>query len=214
MLLASNHVAYPDFLFVGQAGLARGRHVRFLARHDVWDPPVVGRAMTAMRHVPVDRRAPAAAYLGARALLREGEAVCAFPEAGVSHSYTVRALMPGVAALARELGLPVVPVAVWGTQRLWPLRREAGEVSPRPALARGRTVDVRFGPALHVAPDADLATSTAELGARHGQQGKGDRGELGGGVVVWGHRGLIRSVVRHLIKDIISYRIGAQVAGA
>ena len=165
-LLASNHVAYPDFLFVGQAGLARGRRLRFLARHDVWDPPVVGRAMTAMRHVPVDRRAPAGAYLAARSLLREGEAVCAFPEAGVSHSYTVRALMPGVAALARELALPVVPVAVWGTQRLWPLRREAGEVSPRPALARGRTVDVRFGPALHVAPDADLSTSTAELGAR------------------------------------------------
>jgi 1-acyl-sn-glycerol-3-phosphate acyltransferase len=166
VLLASNHVAYPDFLFVGQAGLARGRHVRFLARHDVWDPPVVGRAMTAMRHVPVDRRAPAAAYLGARALLREGEAVCAFPEAGVSHSYTVRALMPGVAALARELGLPVVPVAVWGTQRLWPLRREVGEVSPRPALTRGRLVDVRFGPPLPVAADADLAATTTELGAR------------------------------------------------
>ncbi len=166
VLLASNHVAFADFLFVGQAALARGRHVRFLARHDVWHAPLVGRAMTAMRHVPVDRRAPAAAYLRARALLREGEAVGAFPEAGVSHSYTVRALMPGVAALARELDVPVVPVAVWGTQRLWPLRREAHEPSPRPDLARGRTVDVRFGAPLRVAPTADLGTTTAGLGER------------------------------------------------
>lgn len=166
VLLASNHVAFADFLFVGQAALARRRHVRFLARHDVWAPPLVGRAMTAMRHVPVDRRAPAAAYLHARRLLREGEAVCAFPEAGVSHSYTVRALMPGVAALARELDVPVVPVAVWGTQRLWPLRREVGEPAPRPVLTRGRTVDVRFGAPMRVARTADLAATTADLGVR------------------------------------------------
>ena len=54
-LLASVHVSYPDFLFVGQAGLHRGRHVRFLCRHDIWHVPVVRRGMDAMRHVPVDR---------------------------------------------------------------------------------------------------------------------------------------------------------------
>ncbi len=59
-------------------------------------------------HVPVDRAAPAAAYLHARALLREGEAVGVFPEAGVSTSFTVRGLLPGAVALARETGAPLL----------------------------------------------------------------------------------------------------------
>ena len=62
--------------------------------------------MDGMRHVPVDREAPAAAYLAARRLLREGEAVGIFPEAGISYSYAVRSLMRGPAALARETGAP------------------------------------------------------------------------------------------------------------
>ena len=88
--------------------------------------------MTAMRHVPVDRAAPAAAYLRARSLLREGEAVGIFPEAGVSTSYTVRALMPGAVALARETGAPLLPMAIWGPQRI---------------LTAERPVDLRRGPA-------------------------------------------------------------------
>ncbi|WP_457208790.1 lysophospholipid acyltransferase family protein, partial [Nocardioides sp. P5_C9_2] len=114
VLLAATHVSYPDFLFLEQAAIARQRYLRFLCRHDVWRVPGVRTAMDRMQHVPVDREAPAAAYLRARSLLRAGEAVCAFPEAGVSHSYTVRSLMRGVAGLARETGVPVVPVALWG----------------------------------------------------------------------------------------------------
>jgi 1-acyl-sn-glycerol-3-phosphate acyltransferase len=60
--------------------------VRFLARYDVWANPFARPLMDAMRHVRVDRVAPAAAYLRDRALLREGEAVGIFPEAGVSTS--------------------------------------------------------------------------------------------------------------------------------
>jgi 1-acyl-sn-glycerol-3-phosphate acyltransferase len=162
VLLASNHVSYPDFVFLEQAALPRGRFVRFMCRHDVWHLPVVRGAMDAMRHVPVDRQAPAAAYLRARRLLAEGEAVCVFPEAGISHSFTVRALMPGVAALARESGVPVVPVAVWGSQRIFTVGRDGRR--PRPDLRRGRRVDVRFGPPLRVEPDADLAAVTEALG--------------------------------------------------
>ena len=119
VVLAATHVSYPDFLMIEQAALERSRHVRFLCRHDVWHLPIVRTAMDRMQHVPVDREAPAAAYLQARRLLREGEAVGAFPEAGVSWTHTVRSLMPGVASLARETGAPVVPVAIWGSQRLW-----------------------------------------------------------------------------------------------
>ena len=164
VLLAANHVSYPDFVFVARGALERGRHVRFMCRHDIWHVPVVHRAMVAMRHVPVDRAAPAGAYLRARQLLADGQAVCAFPEAGISYSYTVRALMPGVAALARETGLPVVPVTVWGSQRIWSVGRVVDGRAPGPSWARGRLVDVRFGEPLVVGARDDLVTATQQLG--------------------------------------------------
>ena len=164
-LLASVHVSYPDFLFLGQAALARGRHVRFLSRHDVWRVPGVGAAMTGMRHVPVDREAPAAAYLRARRLLEEGEVVCGFPEAGISYSFTVRSLMRGVAALARETGVPVVPTVLWGSQRIASVGIPVDGRGPGIDLRRGRTVDVRFGTPMPVAPGDDLVETTRELGA-------------------------------------------------
>ena len=166
VLLAATHVSYPDFVFVQDAASSSGRRVRFMTRHDVWHVPGVARAMTAMRHVPVDREAPAGAYVVARGLLRAGEAVCAFPEAGISYSYTVRSLMRGVASLAQETGAPVVPVALWGSQRVYSVGvpDERGR-EPRPDLTRGRRVDVSFGPPLAVGPDADLTAWTHRLGA-------------------------------------------------
>lgn len=169
VVLASNHVSFPDFVFV-QAALLRengggGRLVRFMCRHEIWESPV-GWAMDRMGHIPVDRQAPAAAYLRARRLLEDGEIVCVFPEGGISAAYVVRALMPGAVALARETGAPLVPVHVWGGQRLWGQRRAAGAPFPRPELARGRLVDVRFGAPMTVAPDADVREVTRELGRR------------------------------------------------
>ena len=157
VVLAANHIGYLDFMTIAAAGRDRDRFVRFLTRHDVWNVPVAGRAMTRMRHVPVDREAPAAAYLHARRLLREGEPVALFPEAGISHSLTIRALMPGAVRLAQETGAPLVPVVQWGTQRVW-------SVGQRPSARRGRRVDLRFGPPLHVPPEADPRAFTAELG--------------------------------------------------
>lgn len=164
VVLASTHSSFPDFLFIGKALRGTGRLVRFLCRHDIWDSPV-GPAMTAMRHVPVDRAAPAGTYLQARSLLRDGEVVCLFPEAGIPSSYVVRGLMPGAVALARETGAPLLPVAVWGGQRLWPQKRTPDVPVPRPTLSRGRTVDVRVGEPITVPPDADLQGTTRRLGA-------------------------------------------------
>lgn len=166
VILACAHISYPDFLFVGKAGLARGRRIRFMSRHDVWNVPLVSRAMTHMRHIPVDRTAPAGAYLTARALLDQGEAVCAFPEAGISYSFTVRSMMRGVAALARETGAPVLPVVVWGSQRIYSLGRPVNGLSRRLDLTRGRVVDVRFGEPFGVPRGADLVDTTRLLGHR------------------------------------------------
>src|SRR5699024_874221 len=141
VVIAATHVSYPDFLWIGLAAHERGRWVRFLTRHDVWSS-AARRPMVGMRHVPVDREAPAAAYLTARRLLRGGEAFRIFPRAGSSHAHARRSLMRGPAALAGETGAPLVPLALWGTQRIWSVdRRAAGKVA-RPSLARHRRVDL------------------------------------------------------------------------
>lgn len=160
VILAANHVAYPDFVFVGKAAASRGRRVRFLARHDVWRPGPLAWVMDAMGHVPVDRSRPVLAYLRARDLLRAGEAVGIFPEAGISYSYAVRSLMRGCAALARETGAPIVPVAIWGSQRI----HSVGLPELGPDLTRGRLVDVRVGAPFSILPDADLVAATTLLG--------------------------------------------------
>lgn len=164
VVLASTHVSFPDFLFVGDALLSTGRLVRFLSRGDVWGSAPVGRAMDVMRHVPVDRQAPAAAYLRARHLLDDGQVVCVFPEAGISAAYVVRSLMPGAVALARATGAPLLPVNVWGGQRLWGQKRTLDAPFPRPVVTRGRTIDVRIGEPVHVPPTADLVATTRALG--------------------------------------------------
>lgn len=172
-IVAATHVSYLDMVPLALAARQCGRRPRFLARHDVWKP-VVGRAMTAMRHVPVDRAAPAGALLQARGLLEAGEVVVLFPEAGISYSHTVRDLMLGASALARATGAPVIPAATWGAQRIWSVGRPEGGVlggaEPGPDLTRGRCVDVAMGSPMPPVPaDADrdhLVEWTVGLGHR------------------------------------------------
>ena len=40
-IVAASHVAYLDFMTLAEAGCGRGRRVRFLTRHDIWNVPVV-----------------------------------------------------------------------------------------------------------------------------------------------------------------------------
>lgn len=163
-VVAANHIGYLDFMTIAAAGRRRGRNLRFLTRHDVWNARLAGRAMTGMRHVPVDRTVPAAAYLHARRLLEEGEVVALFPEAGISHSYTVRSLMAGAASLARETGAPLVPAAQWGTQRVWTVGHDATGRRRRPSLRRGRPVDLRFAEPWRLGPAEDPRAATGRLG--------------------------------------------------
>lgn len=169
VIIASTHVSYGDALPLAVAARSRGRFLRFLARHDVWRPGSVG-LMTRMQHVPVDRAAPAAAYLHARRLLREGQSLAVFPEAGISYSFTVRPLMRGTAALARETGAVVVPAALWGIQRIYTVGRPEGGVlggrEPSPDWTRRRRLDLHFGAPLTIGPGEDLTDWTTKLGLR------------------------------------------------
>jgi len=160
VVLASTHGSYLDFVMLGYAGAQRGRFLRFLTRHDVWNRRLLARAMDGMGHVPVDRAAPAAAYLRARSLLERGEAVALFPEAGLSRSFEVRDLTVGSAALAHATGAPLLAVAMWGAQRI----TTAGDPGSRTSLRRGRIVDVALTAPLALGHDP--AATTRLLGAR------------------------------------------------
>src|SRR4051812_50084958 len=72
-VIASNHVSYLDFTFVGYGTRQAGRLVRFMAKESVFRHPVSGPLMRGMHHIPVDRAARSAAFREAPAMPKAGE---------------------------------------------------------------------------------------------------------------------------------------------
>ena len=117
-IISSNHVSFFDFTFLGLGALPQHRLVRFMAKAAVFDHWLAGPAMRAMKHIPVDRKAGTAAFESAVRALKDGEVVGIFPEATISTSFTVKDIKAGVARMAVESGVPIIPAAVWGGQRI------------------------------------------------------------------------------------------------
>jgi 1-acyl-sn-glycerol-3-phosphate acyltransferase len=159
-VLASNHVSYLDFIFVGLGARPARRLVRFMAKKEVFAHRISGPLMRGMHHIPVDRDAGKAAYEHAVRCLREGEVVGVFPEATISRSFTVKGCKSGAARMAAEAGVPLIPMAVWGTQRLWTKGR------PRALGTRHVPVVILIGEPLRPVPGDDQEKVTAELRAR------------------------------------------------
>ncbi|WP_341717287.1 lysophospholipid acyltransferase family protein [Micromonospora sp. FIMYZ51] len=159
-VLASNHVSYLDFIFCGLGALESKRLVRFMAKDSVFRHRVSGPLMRGMRHIPVDRRAGAESYAAALAALRAGEVVGVFPEATISRSFVVKELKSGAIRMAREAAVPVLPVALWGTQRLWTKGR------PRTLTRRHTPITVLVGEPMEPAAFPDAAAMNAELASR------------------------------------------------
>ncbi|MEU8297962.1 lysophospholipid acyltransferase family protein [Micromonospora sp. NPDC048909] len=159
-VLASNHVSYLDFIFCGLGALASRRLVRFMAKQSVFAHKISGPLMRGMRHIPVDREAGAGSYAAAVDALRRGEVVGVFPEATISRSFTVKDLKSGTTRMAREAGVPVLPVAIWGTQRLWTKGR------PRTLTRRHTPVTILIGEPMQPADWPDAAAMTLALRER------------------------------------------------
>ena len=117
-IICSNHVSFFDFTFLGLGALPQHRLVRFMAKSAVFDHWFAGRFMRAMQHIPVDRQAGAAAFESAVRALKDGKVVGVFPEATISTSFTVKDLKAGVARMAVDAGVPIIPAAVWGGHRI------------------------------------------------------------------------------------------------
>ena len=117
-IICSNHVSFLDFTFLGLATLPQHRMVRFMAKSAVFTHWLSGPFMRAMQHIPVDRKAGAAAFDSAVRALKDGQVVGVFPEATISSSFTVKDLKAGAARMAIDAGVPILPAAVWGGHRI------------------------------------------------------------------------------------------------
>jgi 1-acyl-sn-glycerol-3-phosphate acyltransferase len=159
-VLACTHVSYLDFIFCGLAGLPAKRKTRFMAKQEIFANRVAGPLMRGMHHIPVDRSAGQASYQQALAALKAGEVVGVFPEATISRSFTVKPIKTGAVRMAAEAGVPVIPVTVWGSQRLWTKGR------PRNLGQRHVPVLIRVGEPFQPVPEDDQDLLAKDLSDR------------------------------------------------
>ncbi|GAB3678884.1 lysophospholipid acyltransferase family protein [Angustibacter aerolatus] len=159
-VIASTHTSYLDFVFAGLAGVHVGRLTRFMAKESVFTNRVSGPLMRGMHHISVDRQAGSASFRAALTALKQGEVVGIFPEATISRSFTVKELKSGAVRMAQVGKAPLVPVAVWGGQRLMTKGR------PPKLAQRGRSILINVGAPIDVPRSVDGDELTALLRTR------------------------------------------------
>ena len=157
VLLACNHIGYVDFVYGGLAAHPSRRLVRFMAKRELFDHPAVGPLMRSLHHIEVDRGEGIASFHTAVDYLKRGEAVGIFPEATISRSMELKEFKTGAVRIAAEAGVPLVPVTMWGTQRMMT------KDHPKD-FSRGKTIAITIGEPLHPT-GADPVAETAELRA-------------------------------------------------
>lgn len=157
-LLAYNHVGYVDFVYGGLAANPSGRLVRFMAKRELFDHRWTGPLMRSLHHIEVDRGDGVASYRTAVDYLRAGEVVGIFPEATISRSMELKEFKTGAVRIAAEAGVPIVPVILWGTQRMMT------KDHPRD-FSRGKTISITVGEPLHPT-GVDPVAETAALRSR------------------------------------------------
>jgi 1-acyl-sn-glycerol-3-phosphate acyltransferase len=144
-LLAINHVSFSDPIFDVAFTICHGRMPRFLAKSELWKMPVVRSVLAGGGHIPVYRESAARAtdaYREAIAALNRGEVVAFYPEATYTRDpdgWPMRA-KNGIGRIALVTGVPVIPVANWGTQDVLP------PASSRPRLWPRQQVTIVAGP--------------------------------------------------------------------
>jgi 1-acyl-sn-glycerol-3-phosphate acyltransferase len=157
-LLALNHISYLDFILGGLAAQPSQRLVRFMAKRELFDHRVAGPVMRSLHHISVDRADGLDSYDEAVRYLRAGEVVGIFPEATISRSFELKEFKTGASRMAAAAGVPLVPVVLWGTQRI--------KTKDHPQdFSRGKTIAISVGEPLRPSGENPVG-DTAELKAR------------------------------------------------
>lgn len=136
-VIVSNHLSLIDSpLLVRYLPLS----VRFLGKRELFRIPVMGGYMGRTGHIPIDRSNPRAALTSmaeaSRLIQKHGSSVLIYPEGTRSMDGRLQEFKDGAALLALKAGLPVLPVAVLGTEKILPSKG---------VVIRGGPVELRVG---------------------------------------------------------------------
>jgi len=145
-ILCGNHRSYFDVAAMSLAIAKSGRAARFLGKKEVFDAPIVGPIAAAMGGIRVDRGTGSDEPLAAAAsALAGGEMVTMMPEGTIPRGpafFRKPVGRWGAARLAQLSGAPIIPVGLWGTEKVWPRSKRFPNVL---SLASPPTVRVRVG---------------------------------------------------------------------
>jgi len=160
-LICGNHRSYFDPLVMGLTLSKRGRPVRFLGKKEVFDAPVIGPVARAMGGIRVDRGTGSDEPLEAAAeALRAGQLVALMPQGTIPRgpAFFDPELKGrwGAARLAAQTRVPVIPVGLWGTEKVWPRSSRVPDVLN---ITDPPDIRVRVGPPVELTyEDADADT--------------------------------------------------------
>jgi len=158
-ILAMNHIGYLDFALIGTAALPVKRYVRFMAKKELFDNKFAGPLLRGMNHISVDRSSGSASFVAAMRALRAGEIIGIFPEGTISVSFELKEFKSGAVRLAMGANVPIVPVAVWGSQRIWTKKVKRD-------LSRKKVpIFVAFGEPLYFTKDSNVEEGETQLRA-------------------------------------------------
>jgi putative phosphoserine phosphatase/1-acylglycerol-3-phosphate O-acyltransferase len=152
-ILVANHRSYFDPLAIGYLLSRRGRTIRFLGKKEVFDAPIVGDVAAAMGGIRVDRGTGSDEPLhAAEEALAAGEMVAIMPQGTIPRGPAffdpeLRGRW-GAVKLAHASGAPIIPVGIWGTERVWPRSAKAPNVTnvlapPTVRIRVGEPVDIK-----------------------------------------------------------------------
>jgi putative phosphoserine phosphatase/1-acylglycerol-3-phosphate O-acyltransferase len=124
-IVVFNHRSYFDGGTVAMAMGRTGRTSRFLGKKEVFDAPVIGHLASAMGGIRVERASGSdEPLLAAAEALEAGDLVVIAPEGtiprGLAFFDPVLKGRWGAARLHQMTGAPIIPVGLWGTEKVWP----------------------------------------------------------------------------------------------
>lgn len=116
LIIASNHMNIGEVPFISSHF---PRRIVWMAKKELFETPVLGLMYVFSGQIPVKRHAAdmKALRLSQRALKR-GHVLGMFPEGTRSKDARLHEAEPGTALIALRSGVPILPMAVWGTENV------------------------------------------------------------------------------------------------
>jgi 1-acyl-sn-glycerol-3-phosphate acyltransferase len=142
-ILAVNHISHLDPFTCAHFVYSWGRIVRFLAKAELFELPVLGRIVRNAKQIPVYRLTTDASlsFTAAVQAVEQGQCVVVYPEGTITRQPDLWPMTgkTGAARIALASGVPVIPIAQWGAHRI------LAPYSTRPRLLPRKTIEMTAG---------------------------------------------------------------------